>query len=95
MNNLYSVDYEKAIIATILQNPSCLLDLGFLKSSDFCNQNSIIFELCKNIFENKGLVSVLTVTEKAKSYNLKIEGIEIIDYLNALYGVNIRETVLS
>ena len=93
MNNLYSVDYEKAIIAAILQDPNCLLDLGFLKSSDFCNQNSTIFELCRNIFENKGLISVLTVTEKAKSYSLKIEGMEIIDYITSLYNlpINIKE----
>ena len=93
MNNLYSVDYEKAIISAILQDPNCLLDLGFLKSSDFCNQNSTIFELCRNIFENKGLISVLTVTEKAKSYSLKIEGMEIIDYITSLYNlpINIKE----
>lgn len=94
MSNLYSIEYEKAFLSAIIQTPDILLDyLNILDGKDFTSHNGIIYEIIKNIYQNKGAISVLTVSEKAKSLNLTIEGIEIFDYLSALNRtpINLKE----
>ena len=86
MDNLYSVEFEQFILACILQSNDSLLNLSFLKQKDFSKINGILYELFSNSYYNKTSITPLLISEKCKSLGITLEGVEVIDYLEALNG---------
>ena len=86
MDNLYSVEFEQFILACILQSNDSLLNLSFLKQKDFSKINGILYELFSNQYYNKFSITPLLISEKCKSLGITLEGVEVIDYLEALNG---------
>lgn len=81
---LYSIEIEQSIIATLLQYPETYVEIPFLNSKDFSKQNSPIFAVISNIIENKGRPDEIIVAEKLKSLGITLDGIEVGDYCSSL-----------
>jgi replicative DNA helicase len=82
--NLYSIEIEQSLIATLLQYPETYVEIPFINSKDFSKQNSPIFAVISNIVENKGRPDEIIVAEKLKSLGITLDGIEVGDYCSSL-----------
>ena len=89
----FSLDLEKVIISAVLNYTDVYPEISnFITSNDFSKVNSVIFEVIKNIIENKGTPSPVLIAEKIKALSLNLPGIEVLDYLDALKRLDVKRS---
>lgn len=88
-NEMYSKEIEESIIGCLAIFEDCQKYIKKLEEEDFyINQNKIIFQLMKELYEQESPINLTTIKEKAKSKNLKEA--EIFNYI-----VQITELIIT
>lgn len=83
--NLFPIESEKAVIAGLLQYPEVYLEIQpYIKYSDFSKTNSSIFGVISNLIENQGTVTPIIVVSRLEALGVKIDGVELLDYIDGL-----------
>lgn len=79
----FNLDYEKNLIAGVLQYPEIYHEVFLIKSSDFSRTNQTIWELLSKTIQNAEVPTPLLLAEKLKNVGVTLE-IDIFDYLESL-----------
>lgn len=81
--SLYNLDYEKNLVAGVLQYPDLYPELSLLTAKDFSRTNSTIWELLSKTIECAEVPTPLLLAEKLKSVGVTLE-IDAFAYLESL-----------
>lgn len=84
--SLYNLDIETGILALLIQDCTSYGDLSQLEASDFSTTNSGVFSLIKQQLDcnPQGSVTPMVLADKARGYGIKLQDLEVGEYLEAL-----------
>lgn len=91
---LYNLEVEKHLLACLLQNPDGLGEISILNEKDFSPINSSIYKIICNEINSGRETSSILLSDKIKSYNIQLDGVDPYDYIEALKLIPINESEL-
>lgn len=93
--SIYNIEYEKQVIAGLLQYPEAYVDIGFFISEvDFSRVNKPIYNLLSNSIKESGSINSTILIEKLKSLGITIPDLDIGQYIDALSLIQINKKEL-
>jgi replicative DNA helicase len=96
MSEIYSLEYEKTILAGILQHQDVFPDISsILNSKDFSQKNSVIFQIIDNLSAQKEAINKVIVGERLKIMGISFDNLDGGTYINALSMMPVNKTVLQ
>lgn len=93
--SIYNIEYEKQVIAGLLQFPDAYADIGpFISEVDFSRINKPIYNILSNSIKEKGSINSTILIEKLKSLGITIPDLDVGAYIDSLSLVQINQKAL-
>ena len=93
--SIYNIEYEKQVLAGLLQHPGSYADIGpFLSEYDFSRINKPIYNLIANSIKESGSINSTILIEKLKGLGISIPDLDIGEYIDSLSLIQINEKAL-
>lgn len=90
---IYNINYEKQVIAGLLQHPKIQVEIGsFLSENDFSKIHRALFNVLNNLILERGTANQVILLERLKALNISIPELDIGQYLDALTNISITES---
>ena len=93
--SIFNIEYEKQVIAGLLQYPEAYADIGpFLSEVDFSRINKPIYNLLANSIKESGSINSTILIEKLKALGISIPDLDIGQYIDSLTLIQINQKAL-
>lgn len=93
--SIYNIEYEKQVIAGLLQYPDAYADIGpFISEVDFSRINKPIYNILANTIKEKGSVNSTILIEKLKTLGITLPDLDINQYIDSLSLIQISQKAL-
>lgn len=93
--SIYNIEYEKQVIAGLLQYPDAYADIGpFISEVDFSRINKPIYNLLSNSIKESGSINSTILIEKLKGLGISIPDLDIGQYIESLSLIQINQKAL-
>ena len=93
--SIYNIEYEKQVIAGLLQYPEAYADIGpFISEVDFSRINKPIYNLLSHSIKESGSINSTILIEKLKSLGITIPDLDIGQYIDSLSLIQINQKAL-
>lgn len=90
--SIYNIEYEKQVIAGLLQYPEAYADIGpFISEVDFSRINKPIYNILANTIKEKGSLNSTILIEKLKTLGITIPDLDINQYIDGLSLIQINQ----
>lgn len=96
MSDLYSLQYEKTVLAGLLQFPDMYPDIAsILNSKDFSQKNKVIFDVIENLSVKHEAINKVIVAERLQTLGINFDSLDATTYINALGLASVNKSVMK
>lgn len=93
--SIYNLEYEKQVIAGLLQYPDAYADIGpFISEVDFSRVNKPIYNILSNSIRESGTINSTILIEKLKALNISLPDLDVASYIDSLSLIQINPKAL-